>query len=344
MALISVLMPAFNAEKFIGAAISSILDQSFSDFELIIIDDGSTDQTESIISSFNDHRIRLYKNNHNRGLSESLNWGISLATTPILARMDADDISTLDRFKIQYDFLKKNPDIGLVGSWIEGFGEVNRKYIHRYPVNHDAIVASMIFENPIAHPSVMLRKNILENLESAYTNRYPWVEDWELWWRLKNITKIENIPKVLLKYRITGGSVNHRHASKQHESTIQLLNHFLQDAAMGGQFSPDYICKPKSLAECIKQEFYLKRLLQSNLGDLFFNHKDLERIVQKFFYANCIDSDDRRWLLATFYVSSPLVKKGLIRKIWIFFKIVCGYYVRKLLRFAQSITSLRVFN
>jgi glycosyltransferase involved in cell wall biosynthesis len=344
MALISVLMPAFNAEKYIGAAITSILNQTFSDFELIIIDDGSTDNTESIISNFNDHRILLYKNNKNQGLPEALNCGIALATAPILARMDADDISTLDRFKIQYDFLEKNPEIGLVGSWIEGFGEVSRKYIHRYPVNHDAIVAAMIFENPIAHPSVMFRKNVLENLETAYTNRYPWVEDWELWWRFKNVTKIENIPKVLLKYRITGDSVNHRHAQKQHESTIELLNHFLLDATMRGQFSSDYIYKPKSLTECIKQEFYLKRLLQCNLGAVFFNHKELEGVAQKFFYANCLDSDDRRWLIATFYVSSPLVKKGFLGKIWIFFKIVFGYSVRKFLRFTQSITSLRVLN
>lgn len=341
MALISVLMPAYNAEKYIGAAISSILNQSFSDFELIIIDDGSTDQTESIISSFNDCRIRLYKNHTNQGLAESLNWGLSLAKAPIIARMDADDISTSDRFRIQYDFLQKNADIGLVGSWIEGFGDVNKRYTHRYPVDHDAIVASMIFENPIAHPSVMFRKVVIEKLDSAYANRYPWVEDWELWWRFKNVTKIANIPKVLLKYRIAETSVSHRHTEKQYESKIELLNYFLKDAFIGGQSSSCYMTQPKSLTECIKQEFYLKKLLHSNIENLFFNQDKLEMAIEKFFYAHCVGADNRRWLLATFYISSPLVKKEFFGKIWIFFKIVCGYYVRKFFHFSQSITSLR---
>lgn len=344
MICISVLMPVFNAEKYIESAILSILNQSLSNFELIIIDDGSTDKTESIISSFNDYRIRLYKNKNNRGLAESLNWALDLAKAPIIARMDADDISTSDRFQIQYDFLQKNPDIGLVGSWIEGFGDVNKRYTHRYPVDHDAIVASMIFENPIAHPSVMFRKAVIEKLDSAYTNRYHWVEDWELWWRFKNITKIANIPKVLLKYRITKTSVSHRHTEQQYESKIELLNYFLKDALIGKQSSSSHMTQPKSLTECIKQEFYLKKLLHSNIENLFFNQDKLEMAIEKFFYANCVGSDNRRWLLATFYISSPLVKKGIFGKIWIFFKIVCGYYVRKFLRFAQSITSLRVFN
>jgi glycosyltransferase involved in cell wall biosynthesis len=333
MASISVLMPVLNAEKYVSEAIQSILNQSFSDFELIVIDDGSVDQTIELVSNFKDPRIRFYKHNKNLGLVATLNWGLSLAVSPIVARMDADDISALNRFEIQYDFLSRNPDVGLVGSWIEGFGEIKRKYIHKYPINHDDIVALMIFSNPIAHPSVMFRKKIFEKLDCAYANKYAWVEDWELWWRFKGVTRLANIPKPLLRYRINKNSVNHRHAEKQHQSKLELINHFLSQLSIREPFAEKYISQPKSLTNCIEQEFFLKKILESNLKNLQFSQDSLERHVNQFFYANCLSAGHQRWLLATYYVSSPLVKNSSLVKIGSFFRIICGFYARQIFSF-----------
>jgi glycosyltransferase involved in cell wall biosynthesis len=213
---ISVIMPVFNAEKFIHEAIESILNQTFTDFEFIIINDGSTDKTQSIILKFDDSRIKLYNNEFNKGLVFSLNKGIQYARGKYIARMDADDISLPDRLKLQFDYLNLNKSIGVVGSnyfYINEYGiKGNRSNL---PNDHILISWMLFFCVPIAHPTVMMRASVLDFtngydslIVTASREKYS-AEDYNLWIRLLDFTMIANIEEPLLLYRIHGKNVSY---------------------------------------------------------------------------------------------------------------------------------------
>lgn len=196
-------MPAHNAERFIDDAIKSILGQTISDLEFIIINDGSTDRTEDIILSYQDSRIIYIRNDKNRGLSYSFNKGIEVAQGKYLARMDADDISSPERLEIQSLYLKKNPSIDIVGSSIVTIDENNNQMTtHKRSSSHKCIKFSSLFSTPMYHPTVMGRLEIFKShhFNESFSNS----EDYELWSRLlfSTKTRFANINKPLLKYRI----------------------------------------------------------------------------------------------------------------------------------------------
>jgi len=196
--MISVLMPVFNAEKYLREAIESILNQSYTDFEFLIINDGSTDETENIILSYNDSRIIYVKNEHNLQIIKTLNKGIKLAKGEYIARMDADDISLPKRLKIQYNFMEAHKNIDICGTWIKTFG-VTRQ-IWKYPINHEEIKANLLLNSALAHPSVIIRKAVFDKF--IYKDEFNYAEDYALWVEAINIYKFHNIPKILLKYRL----------------------------------------------------------------------------------------------------------------------------------------------
>lgn len=196
---ISVIMPTYNADKYLRESIESILGQTYTDFEFIIINDGSTDQTKQIIESYQDPRIRLINHNYNQGLVKSLNQGIKLARGQFIARMDADDIASPARFQIQLDYMNSDPQVGVCGSWIKVFGSQN--YLWRTPITHERITTKLLFESSIAHPTVMIRKSVFDKYELSYDQAYEYAEDYALWVEMAKHSQLANIPKVLLKYR-----------------------------------------------------------------------------------------------------------------------------------------------
>jgi len=199
---VSVVMPAYNAERFIGKAIKSILSQKFEDFEFIIINDGSRDKTEEIILSYKDPRIIYIKNEANKGLSYSFNKGISLARGRYIARMDADDISLPDRFSKQYSYLEDHPKIGILGSSMIEIDESDKKklFLRRAPT-HLTIKWSSLFSTPLYHPTIMARSEILKS--HHYNEGLSNSEDYELWSRLLFNTSVifANIKRPLFLYR-----------------------------------------------------------------------------------------------------------------------------------------------
>lgn len=217
---VSVIMPAYNAERFIGEAINSILNQTYRDFELIIISDGSTDLTPSIIKQYakQDKRIRFFNNRRNRGLVYVLNMGLRKARGEYIARMDADDISRTTRFEKQVAYLDTNPDVGVLGTVIEAFG-IYRAYGIQKPVVE---LADFVDNNYVAHPTVMMRGSIVRKYKFRYDPAYKHVEDYELWMRMIRVTKIHNIMEVLLMYRVTGDNVSIQHNSEQKMRASQL--------------------------------------------------------------------------------------------------------------------------
>lgn len=200
MKKISFIMSAYNAENFIKEAIDSILSQTFTDFEFIIINDASTDSTESIIKSYGDSRIKLRNNQQNEGLAKSLNAGLDIANGKYIARMDADDVSLPERFQKQFDFMEQNPDVDLCGTFYETFGD--KIFVVRTPENDTDIKDTLFFYNCIAHPSVMIRKDSFEKYGIKYDEDLRSAQDYELWCREADRLKYANIPEILLKYRI----------------------------------------------------------------------------------------------------------------------------------------------
>ena len=197
---VSVIMPVFNAEKFIGEAVESILRQTFTDFEFIIINDASTDGSRKIIKTFSDKRIILVNNPHQLRITASLNKAIGMAKGDYIARMDADDVSLSDRLETQVKFLDNHQDVGVVGSWVEVFGR--RRGVWKYPTDPKVIRGSQLFNGSIVHPAVMIRKSFLDKFHLRYNENYPNAQDYELWSRCAGYFKLANIGKVLLKYRL----------------------------------------------------------------------------------------------------------------------------------------------
>ena len=194
-------MPVYNEEKYLEESIESILEQSFTDFEFIILDDGSTDDSADIVESFRDSRIKFYRS-EKKGIVKQLNFGISKVKTQIIGRMDADDVAELNRFQEQFCFLQKNPGVSVVGSNVFLIDEKAKVICEKvYPENQKDIEYTMPIENSMCHPAVMMRKEIFDNF-GLYKESYSGVEDYELFLNLLLLgKKFYNIQKVLLRYR-----------------------------------------------------------------------------------------------------------------------------------------------
>ena len=212
---ISVVMSAYNAAPFLKECIDSILTQTFEDFELIVVDDGSTDHSVEIIQSYTDTRIRLIKSEHN--YIQSLNKGIGLAKGKYVARMDADDIMFPERLEEEFNFMEEHPDIDVCGSYVKVFNGQDI-YSLPMPIKHNDIAATMVIQCPFYHPTVMLRMEKIRNLFFAndkcclYDAQYKYGEDYALWVKLlKHNFRFGGIPKALLYYRISNQQITSAH-------------------------------------------------------------------------------------------------------------------------------------
>jgi glycosyltransferase involved in cell wall biosynthesis len=216
---VTVLMCVFNGEQYIQASIQSILDQTFSDFELLILDDGSTDRSVEIIQGFSDPRIRFYQNPENMGLTYSRNRCLELAEGSYIAVQDADDIALSTRFAQQVALLDAEPDIGLVGTWL-AFMDAQDKPIENYgtttfkPVTDPGRLKwSLLFHCTICHCTVMYRKDLA--LAAGGYGNYPYGEDYDLFCRINTLARVKNIPQVLQQYRMSAASVTHTLSDEQ---------------------------------------------------------------------------------------------------------------------------------
>ncbi|WP_191092378.1 glycosyltransferase family 2 protein [Francisella sp. SYW-2] len=209
--MVSVVMSVYNAEKYLFQSVESILNQSFKNFEFIIIDDGSTDNSLSIIKKFQkaDNRI-IVVSRENKGLVYSLNEGISLARGKYIARMDADDVCLKSRLEKQVLFLEKNKDIIACGTWIRIFCDSYTKIL-KFPSDNMSCISRLIFGVPIAHPSAMINKLFLDKLKKSdgfiYDEGMEYIEDYNLWVRLSRYGRYSNIEEVLVNYRDTPNSI-----------------------------------------------------------------------------------------------------------------------------------------
>jgi len=214
---LSVLTTVYNAEKYIQAAVESILNQTYADFEFIIINDGSTDGTLALLEGFavQDKRIRLISR-ENKGLVASLNEGLELVNTPLIARMDADDIAMPNRLEEQVAFLKLNPDVVVVGGSVIIIDDEGRELTSLSPAKDDATLQDYAIRGhcPIDHPAAMIRTEVIKMQGGYRPDFYP-AEDLDLWLRLAEVGKLANLGSVVIKYRFLDNSISSTLAEKQ---------------------------------------------------------------------------------------------------------------------------------
>ncbi len=199
---VTVFIPVYNREKYVGEAIESILDQTFSDFEILLIDDGSTDDSVEIIRSYSDPRIRLTSNKRNFGIPATRNKGVELARGQYIAMLDSDDRAYPNRLEKQVEFLDNHPEYAQVGSWCRMMDAQGHplKRIKRQPVAPEYIRAQFLFRCAMSNRSIMARTAILQ--EYQYRNDYPRCQDYELHVRLAKNYKLGNLPQCLVFGRI----------------------------------------------------------------------------------------------------------------------------------------------
>ena len=198
--LVTVFLPAYNCEKYIAVAIDSILAQTYSNLEVLICNDGSTDGTEEIIKTYTDKRIKYIKNEKNLQLIATLNKGIRLAKGKYLARMDADDICLPQRIEKQVQVMERDPEVVICGSWVEILGPTPS--VFKYPEHHDDIAVSMLFYSSISHPASIWRMEVIRNNNLEFNPNYYHAEDYRFWRESLSHGTFYNIQEVLLQYRV----------------------------------------------------------------------------------------------------------------------------------------------
>ena len=199
---ISVVMITYNMAKYIDESIKSVLDQSFEDFELLILDDCSTDNTNEIVAKYNDARVKYHKAEKNQGIPYMRNWGIELMQGKYMAILDSDDIAPPYRLKEQFDYMQAHPEIGVVGGDLFSFGS----YAHyqKSLQGNENIQYRFLFRCPIANPSAMVRKSVIDQYMLRYNIQYPVCSDYQFWMELLNRTEFANMTdKPYLFYRVS---------------------------------------------------------------------------------------------------------------------------------------------
>lgn len=220
---VSVILPVYNAEKYLRDAVDSILAQTFRDFELIIINDGSTDGSRQIIDSYNDDRIVKVDNDGNRGLIYTLNRGVELSKGIYIARMDSDDVSLPRRFEEQVKFLNRHPSIGFLGANGYFIDKDSKPFkLQTHTLSPRFTKTSLLFTATYMHPVMMIRRDLL--VENPYREHFKHIEDFDLWERLSQYNNGANLKKPLLLYRMHGDNISLINHNNSSTLQIEILN------------------------------------------------------------------------------------------------------------------------
>ena len=286
-ALVSVLMPVFNVQDYVAEAIESMLNQTFTDFELILLDDCSTDKTAKVISGFNDPRIVYHRNERNLGLANNLNVGLNLAKGEFIARMDGDDISLPNRLQIQIDFLKDNKDIDLCSCGLEMFGTEHQVWIRES--DPEQVKVTMLFYSPVLHATSVFRKDSFIRNGLYYNQDMFPAEDYDLWSRAVFYCKLVNITEVMYRYRIHGIQVT-KTDDRADERDRQIQATYLKNALPSlkkndaDMFISRYIRKSNlTIHNVLSLKSIYCAVIDANQKDHFFDSKILTQKLQRHF-------------------------------------------------------------
>ena len=293
---ITVLTPVYNGERYLAQAIQSILEQTFENFELLIIDDGSTDRTSEIIKQFSDPRIRAVNNETNIGLIGTLNRGIKLANGRYIARMDCDDWSAPDRLSKQWMFMEKHPEVGICGSWVKTIRDTEGE-LWEYPTSNADIRCRMLFSSMLAHPSVMIRKAMLTENHLEYAAGYIYAEDYELWSRCMDYFNLANLPESLYNYRIHESNTAALHADEKKQTAKRIQQNILK--LLGVEASRDELDLhfhlgrgelTANLNNLDRVDAWLTRLAEANQVSQYFPEPEFQRTLAFYWLNACRSS------------------------------------------------------
>jgi glycosyltransferase involved in cell wall biosynthesis len=308
---VSVIMPIYNVERFLDRAIVSILDQSFRDFELIIIDDCSKDSSVAIARSYTDDpRVRVIANDCNRGVRFTANQGHRLARAEYIARMDGDDMATLDRLELQVKFLDAHPDAAVVGGQhikIDTNDMVVEKYVRQMPEDYLSILFYAGYDCPFINPTTMYRKSIVWEQLGGMNENKTFAEDYELWLHLlSNGFTAYNLPHVLVKYRINPHSMmNSARQGVRAAATIPMQLDYLDSLIANGDSEKEILCNffqtpcvGSTCAVSLKQALRSLTYLQHQYIKLYLNGRmttNFQMLVarEKAYLGYCLLLHDR---------------------------------------------------
>ncbi len=212
--LLTVVMPVYNGEKYLSEAIKSVLDQTFDDFEFIIIDDGSTDHSNEIIASCKDKRVQLIKNERNRGIAYCRNVGLQRATGEFLAWVDCDDINIPTRFEKQIAFLKQNELYEVCGTWMTNFGG-KKNVTDKLSADPEIIKAKLLFKTALFHPTSMWRLSTIRKHNLSFNEGLPIAEDYDFYFRCSFLFPMTNLQESLYLYRASDTSISKKYKTKE---------------------------------------------------------------------------------------------------------------------------------
>lgn len=290
---ISVVMSVYNAEKYLREAIDSILQQSFREFEFIIVNDGSKDGSLSIIQSYNDPRIRLIDNEGNKGLIYSLNTAFKSATGKYIARMDADDISLPQRLAQQFAFMEANPSVGVCSC---NYTQFNAEQETAYTAftDHNEVFATMFFNCSVVHPSLMLRKASLMECDLLFDEKYKYAEDYELWSRLLFKCRFSAVPQTLLRYRLHNQQVTQKNHEEQLQSANRIREHLLKRSGFVADTEELRVHNRLGNSQRIhgKEDLFLlhqwfKKIIEANRKSELIEPRVFEQILCKQWFDAC---------------------------------------------------------
>ena len=223
-------MPTYNCSEFICDAIRSILFQSFRDFEFLIIDDGSEDDTESIVKSFSDERIRYLKKTHS-GLADTLDYGLKIAQNDVVARMDTDDIAHPSRLEKHVNYINAHPEIDVLSNWYAVFKNDSINYIINRSISHNEIVKNLALHSDICHPSIMFNKSRIETLGGfTVIKEFDPFGDYVVWLRNKSKLKFYNLPEVLHYYRARDNSLSNEALANRRDLIYKIQEPYFKNS------------------------------------------------------------------------------------------------------------------
>lgn len=316
MPLVTVLMPTYKGAKYLAETIDAVLNQTFTDFEFLIINDCSPDDTDSVIARYNDPRIRYIKNETNLGISGSSNKGFQLAKGKYIVRQDHDDIPHPDKLRRQVDFMESHPKVGLCGTGFSCFGSKSKTVI--YPENDAEIKALLLFKMPLAHQTAIMRKQVFLDNNLAYDETFASSNDRRLWIAAMDFMQFHNLPQSLLKYRMYQGMTSQTKRDRvleegrrlrdilyqkldyrPSESELEIINNYL----MPGRAK----IRSREIIKTIGK--ILCDLLRANHRTKVFQEKAFENVCGEYWHKRCLNyAFFSRHNAADLYRSSPLAQ------------------------------------
>lgn len=334
--MISVIMSTYNEEKYIETSMKSLLNQTFEDFEIIIVDDASTDNTRKIIEGLNDERIYLICNEQNQGLTKNLNKALKCVRGKYIARMDGDDIALPERFEKQFKYMEKHQDTMLVSCYTKSFGDSD--LIFALPDHSEILKVRMLVRPVYAHPGFMMRRELIE-AGYQYNEEYRTAQDYEFASRVAEKNKIGLVPEVLLLYRVHKKQISAKAGNQQFSNADKIRKRQLEH--LGVELSEaeweDYQMLVREVSADSLDDFrrvndIINKMIESNQCTKVYDVQIMEKTLKQMLYTWVIRNKNMKYIMAFPKVCGYQWKDMLLflgevvrtikEKIW--FKIVCS--------------------